>query len=81
VGISIKKCEADIMDITQDLMTAKEASEKWGVSARRVQALCDRGQIPTAVKFGLMWVMPKDTPKPLDGRTKAAKQMVNNADK
>ena len=61
------------MNITQDLMTAKEASEKWGISVRRVQALCDRGQISTAVKFGLMWVMPKNTSKPLDGRTKEAK--------
>ena len=61
------------MDITQDLMTAKEASEKWGISIRRVQTLCDRGQIPTSVKFGPMWVMPKNTPKPLDGRTKEAK--------
>ena len=56
-----------------DLMTAKEASEKWGITVRRVQALCDGGKIPTAAKLGNMWVMPKDTPKPINGRTKAAK--------
>ena len=62
------------MDITLDFMTAKEASEKWAITIRRVQALCDRGQVPSAVKLGNMWVIPKNTPKPLDGRTKEAKQ-------
>lgn len=57
-----------------DIMTTKDAAELWGISMRRVQALCDRGQIPSAVKMGDVWLMPKGTTKPLDGRTKAAKQ-------
>jgi len=64
------KAEADNMD----LMTTKDASDKWGITIRRVQALCDNGKIPAAMKLGDIWVMPKDTPKPIDGRTKAAKQ-------
>jgi len=74
IDVSTEKCEANGMDITLDFMTAKEASEKWGITIRRVQALCDRGQVPSAVKLGNMWVIPKNTPKPLDGRTKEAKQ-------
>jgi hypothetical protein len=27
---------------------------------------------------GKMWLIPKDTPKPIDGRTKAAKQKTSN---
>lgn len=61
-----------------DLMTAKEASEKWGITVRRVQVLCDNGKITSATKLGNMWVMPKDTPKPVDGRTKAVKQQNSN---
>jgi len=60
-----------------DLMTSKDASEKWGITIRRVQALCDDGKIPSAFKLGGIWVMPKDTPKPIDGRTKAAKNINN----
>ena len=56
-----------------DLMTTKEAAKIWGITIRRVQALCDNGQVPAAFKLGDIWVMPKDTPKPVDGRTKAAK--------
>ena len=57
-----------------DLITTKEAAKIWGITIRRVQALCDNGQVPAALKIGDIWVMPKNTPKPIDGRTKAAKQ-------
>ena len=56
-----------------DIMTTKEASELWGISVRRVQALCDNGKIPSATKIGDVWLMPKGTQKPLDGRFKSAK--------
>ena len=56
-----------------DWMTTKEAAELWGITMRRVQALCDNGQIPSAVKLSDIWVIPKGTPKPVDGRTKQAK--------
>jgi hypothetical protein len=59
-----------------DWITTKEAAETWGITMRRVQALCDKGQVSTAVKLGNIWVIPKDTPKPIDGRTKAAKEKV-----
>jgi hypothetical protein len=58
-----------------DLMTTKEAAKLWGITIRRVQVLCENGQVPVAYKIGDIWVMPKDTPKPVDGRTKAAKAL------
>ena len=54
-------------------LTPEEAGLRWGIKARRVQALCSNGTINNAVRNGRIWLIPKDTPKPIDGRTKAAK--------
>ena len=40
--------------------------------------MCSNGKIPSAVRKGRIWLIPKDTPKPIDGRTKAAKQNNNS---
>lgn len=53
-----------------DYMTAREASEKWGITQRRAQVLCAQGKIPGAVRFGNNWAIPKDAVKPKDGRCK-----------
>jgi len=49
-------------------ITAQQAAEKWGITARRVQALCQNGQIDGVVRLGKAWLIPKDAPKPGDGR-------------
>lgn len=54
-------------------ITTKEAAELWGITTRRVQILCDKGKVRGAGRLGDIWVIPKGTPKPIDGRTKAAK--------
>ena len=51
-------------------MTTKEAAELWGVSMRQEQILCDRGRVDGATRLGDIWVIPKGTPKPIDGRMK-----------
>jgi hypothetical protein len=56
------------MDI--DWMTPNQAAEKWGISGRRVQALCANGQIEGAVKLGLVWLILKNVSKPPEGRSK-----------
>jgi hypothetical protein len=58
-----------------DLMTVAEAAKIWGLTKRRVQVMCELGQIKNAQRLGNMWVFPKDTMRPLDGRTKAAKSL------
>jgi len=45
-----------------------------GLTQRRVEALCVNGQVQGAERIGNMWLIPKGTTKPIDGRTKAAKQ-------
>ena len=62
------------MGLENELMTTMEAAELWGISMRRVQILCDNGKVKGAVRMGRTWIIPKGTPRPIDGRTKAAKQ-------
>ena len=58
-----------------EYMTIQEAAELWGIKVRRVQALCENVKAENAKRLGHMWVIPVGTPKPVDGRTKAAKQL------
>ena len=60
------------MDI--EWLTPEEAGNQWGIKARQVQALCLKGRIGGAVRKGRVWLIPQSTPKPIDGRTKSAKQ-------
>lgn len=55
-------------------ITAQEAAENWNISLRRVQDYCKKGKIPGAERFGNSWMIPDTAAKPLDGRTKAARQ-------
>ena len=57
-----------------EYMTAKEAAEQWGITVRQVQSNCESGRVEGAIRMGYMWLIRKDAPKPIDGRTKAGKQ-------
>ena len=35
-----------------EYITAKEAAEKWGISQRRVQVLCEQGRVDGAKRLG-----------------------------
>jgi len=51
-------------------MSAREAAEKWGVSERRVRALCESGRIEGVTRCGdWVWSIPEGTARPADGRT------------
>ncbi|MCK9443482.1 MAG: helix-turn-helix domain-containing protein [Tissierellaceae bacterium] len=51
-----------------DYLSAKEVAEKWGISRRRVQLLCEERRIEGAFKLSNVWVIPKDAVKPADRR-------------
>ena len=62
-------------------MTAKQASEKWGISDRRIRTLCAEGRIPGAFQEGRGWKIPYDARKPSDGRYKKAESLLPVIDK
>jgi hypothetical protein len=56
-----------------DWITPQQASKLWGITERQIQSLCSKGKVKGVVRLGRSWLIPKGTPKPLDGRTKEAK--------
>ena len=54
-------------------ITPLQASEKWGITERQVQAMCKSGKITGAIRVSKVWLIPKDVQRPMDGRTKAAR--------
>ena len=56
-----------------EILTIKEASFMWGISVRRVTALCSEGRIAGAQKVAGVWLIPKDAVKPADERVKTGK--------
>lgn len=51
-----------------DYISITEASEKWGITRRRVQVLCNEGRIPGLERLGRAWAIPVDANKPADAR-------------
>lgn len=51
-----------------EYLTTSEAAEKWNISRRRVTVYCDEGRIAGAIRKGVMWLIPADAEKPIDGR-------------
>lgn len=53
-----------------EYMTTQEAAKLWEISARRVQRLCKENRIKDVLNINRVWLIPKDTQKPIDGRRK-----------
>lgn len=56
-----------------DYYGVKDTAERWGVSKRQVQSLCDAGRVKGAFRVGTVWAIPVETGKPIDRRTKEGK--------
>ncbi len=54
-------------------LTLKEASEKWGLSPRWINAMCSQKRIPGAEMIGKMWVIPDNAECPNDRRVTSGK--------
>lgn len=57
-----------------EYISVKDASEKWGISERRIQKLCEEKRIEGVVRFGHVWVIPRSAEKPVDKRKKFWKE-------
>jgi len=62
-------------------MSVKQASEKWGISDRRIRVLCSEGKIPGAYQEGRGLKIPQDTVKPADGRYKSIESLLDRIDR
>jgi hypothetical protein len=58
------------MTRSMEYISTKEAAEKWGVSERRIQKLCEESRIPGIIRFSRVWAIPKAAKKPDDARYK-----------
>lgn len=59
-------------------LSAKEAADKWGISDRRVQILCNQDRIPGVIRIGNIWGIPDDAEKPKDERVKSGRYIKTN---
>lgn len=55
-------------------ISVKEAAEKFHISSRRVQQLCDAGRINGVEMISGVWLIPESAQKPSDERITAAAQ-------
>ncbi len=62
-------------------ISVKQAAERWGISDRRVRALCSDGKIPGAYQEGRSWKIPIDAIKPADGRFKSKESVLLQIDR
>ena len=53
-----------------EMMTVKQAAERWGIFDTRITKLCREGEIFGAIKDGKSWLIPADTERPIDRRYK-----------
>jgi len=53
-----------------DYISVQQAVNKWGISERRIQKLCEENRIVGTIRFGHAWAIPKDAEKPADERKK-----------
>jgi len=56
-------------------MTVKETAENWKLAERRVLILYSTNPIHGVMHINRMWLIPKDSKKPIDGRIKNGKEL------
>ena len=54
-------------------LSVTQTAEKWGISQRCIQTLCNEERVADAVSIGHSWAIPEDAPKPTDARIKSGK--------
>ena len=58
-------------------LSVSQTAERWGITRRRIQRLCNEGRVEGAVKIGSYWAIPEDAEKPKDARIKSGKYIKN----
>ena len=55
-------------------LSVAQIAEKWSMTPRRVQVLCNEGRIEGAQRVGNVWTIPENAEKPIDARKKVLDQ-------
>ena len=50
--------------VLKDFKKARDCAKEMGLSQRRVQIYCTEGRIKGALKWGEIWLIPKNVQKP-----------------
>lgn len=61
-------------------ISIQQASEKWGITPRRIQILCNEDRVEGAQRVGRAWIIPENAKKPKDARIKSGKYIKNKED-
>ena len=40
-------------------LSIAQTAERWGISTRRIQILCGEGRVPSAIRIGTVWGIPR----------------------
>ena len=59
-------------------MTSAQMAEKWGLTKRRVNSLCQSGSIKGAYKDGYRWMIPEDSKRPGGYKREEEKEKVGS---
>ena len=54
--------------MVKEYLSITETAKKWGLTPRRVRAMCLDGQIEGAAKLGNQWAVPVNAERPVDKR-------------
>ena len=58
----------NILEVIMDYISVKEAAEKFGLSERRIQKLCETNRIEGCNMVSGIWLIPVTATKPSDKR-------------
>jgi hypothetical protein len=67
-----------IYEADTDIITTKQAADRWSVTVRRDQSLCEKEMIDGAEKLAGMRVLLLNARKPIDDCTKSAKALKSS---
>lgn len=56
-----------------EYLSITQTAEKWGLTKRRIQVLCNEDRIPGVMRIGKVWAIPASAKKPEDARIKSGK--------
>ena len=62
-------------------LSVSQTAERWEITRRRIQRLCNEGRVEGAVKIGSYWAIPEDAEKPKDARIKSGKYIKTKDNK